>query len=717
MPRFLLKFLLKGRPNKGRPDVESPRARLTFGSRPTADLYVNDRMLSREAAVFTFDGSRLTVDLKEPLAGVFVDGRPVDGHAQIPSGSTVQAGHTLITAEVDPSTETCTLTVAEGYLPAVVDEIVKKAKPEVPFALVDSGTQEERWGKTPHMRRFNVVAFWGGLACLASFFALKNTEAMTRGELASTHMIGNADHGERSMASCEDCHAPFDSHYGKSCGKCHEGMSAAGSDDPSQPYLKHPYQLADEISCARCHSDHRGADAGLVPKVSGPESGFCTECHAAKKPGVDFQPADLRAKLKDAPGEPTPRQLLVDGFSHADHRVRPDKPRTSSVASSAASKGEVPIKCEECHVPVSDAAPRLAEHAEYGAVTYEKCLECHAEWRVEVHGRDEQGKACTVCHAPAADPMQIKADLRDVTLPATELKYVVVPRAHDFSSDQCLECHVLEPMSEGKKTSIAERVFRHDHHLTAVNPALGTELTYSKQCETCHSSVAQSETLAGTPVADLTWTGVNTTGCASCHNEGEIRKVAVPGGATRTVRDIFHRVHTLDAGEAAEGALATRSERNTLARGCVSCHVPVEGADRMGLRQGTGMGGRVLSGEEAINDCLACHSGHENVGQGKCVICHVDRTAGGPNWTGPNKSAFVFRFNEAGIFNREKGTTKTEPVIARFDHGSIGHEDSACDVCHPADSIDPKARVLDVAYPRFDDPSCVECHVQTRYHR
>ena len=171
----------------------------------------------------------------------------------------------------------------------------------------------------------------------------------------------------------------------------------------------------------------------------------------------------------------------------------------------------------------------------------------------------------------------------------------------------------------------------------------------------------------------------------------------------------------LDCGE---GIVLVDIEHSLLSRGCLSCHVPVAGTKRMEFRDSVAWwDGSKLSGKDGVLDCRACHKGHENVGQGKCVICHADRTGGGPNFVGKDRKTFVFRMNEAGIFNREKATMKREPVIERFDHLSRGHREHDCGECHDPTKTDQSERVLTVPWPRFDDPSCVECHVQERYHR
>jgi hypothetical protein len=226
-----------------------------------------------------------------------------------------------------------------------------------------------------------------------------------------------------------------------------------------------------------------------------------------------------------------------------------------------------------------------------------------------------------------------------------------------------------------------------------VTPPDGGALAFSQDCLACHKAVAGSDTLNGTPLVD-------TSSCAKCHVDSEPTPVPVKKGATREVVDMVHRVHTVDAASLSRSALRYAS-RDSLARGCLSCHEPAAGEAPMTFREGA-------------KDCKACHGGHENLGEGKCVLCHVDRT---PGRNRVLAGKLEFRFNEAGIFDRAKATKKTTAAMPRFDHASPGHQGKDCAECHRAENVDGATRVLDVAWPAFDEDACVKCHVLERFHR
>ena len=689
MARYVLDFKLKGRPNRNRPTETIPRRRVIMGSRPLADIYVNDRMVAQEAIAFDFDGHRLTLDVLSELAGVFIDGRPVQGQGPVPDGAVVQLGHCLVEVTIDRAEATCSLTTHEGHLPAFVDTVVKRAKPDKPFALIGSGPQEHKWGQNPFLRKANWAAAAVGALILVAFPFVHNTEAMTRGDLANPHQ---ASHSPDSPQECAACHAPFSSDYGAKCGKCHEGLYAENAAE----YAFHPFEAVGDVACSVCHMDHRGADASLVPSSSSEiddATGWprmCSECHDKA-----LEPGTRGNRVRDRAGDAVSRWLEVDGFSHKDHRVAEGRAAVASVPL-APEAGQVPIDCAKCHVADTTDGARASsvESSDFALVKYETCLECHADWSVPVHGRDENGAACYACHAQAASPDAITADLSKVTLTAAGSVWKVPPRAHDMNKDDCLSCHVLPRGKAVASRDMVEMVFRHDHHLPTTAVAAGTGLTYSEQCLPCHESLAASDTLDGTVLVD-------TSGCVECHTDGEPVPVTMAGERSRVANDMFHRVHTIDPSTLAQGAVKTFAQRSTLANSCVACHVPVEGEGRMGFREGT-------------QDCRACHERHANTGQGRCVLCHVDRGFEG-NQRPDGRLDFVYQ--EAGIYNPEKAVTKSTTTIPKFDHFSPGHENHECAECHDAAVVDGAQRVLDVPWPAVDDASCVKCHAIARYHR
>ncbi len=686
MPRFVLKFKMRGRPNRDRPDRTLEREEVVLGSRPLADVYVPDRLVPQEALALRFDGTHLSVDVRGRLAGAFVDGHPLEGHGQLKHGATVQIGHALVECAIDAAKGECTLTTNEQYLQAVVDGIVTKTKPAKPFALVDSGPQEQRWGKSAVLTRANWAAASVGVAILAAFWFGKDTDAMSRGELFHAHKIG-APGGPKD---CAACHAPLASTYDGKCVACHKGFDAQAT---------HPYGKAGSLGCNECHAEHVGADADIVPSMKTSASGWpttCLRCHAGQPyPAADVPAAVVdaaRPHIADARGAPFARQLLVDGFSHRDHRVA--KAGLSSAPGRPPKKGEAPLACGECHKLLAPGAKNDAiPTAEFAGVKYEKCLECHADWRVAVHGRDEDGAACYACHAKAESPSKITSQLKSVELPATESKWVLKPRGHDFQKDECLRCHVLSKSQANHADKQTIATFRHDHHLRTVAPPAGGEFALSQDCRPCHDAVAGSSSLAGAAL-------VNTTGCGKCHVDSVPTQVPVKEGAVRRVVDMVHKIHVADAANLPRRALLS-APKDTLARGCLSCHKPVAGAAPMTFETGA-------------TDCKACHTAHENVGEGRCAVCHVDRT--------PGKNREVdgrveYRFNEPGIFEKSKATTKTTAAMALFDHRSRGHAGRECAECHRAENVDQATRVLDVTWPAFDEDACVKCHVRERFHR
>jgi predicted CXXCH cytochrome family protein len=178
-----------------------------------------------------------------------------------------------------------------------------------------------------------------------------------------------------------------------------------------------------------------------------------------------------------------------------------------------------------------------------------------------------------------------------------------------------------------------------------------------------------------------------------------------------------HGVHRQTFSRAAQGVTEGFVDRGSLNEGCLSCHDPVAGEARMGLREGT-------------RDCRSCHDRHRNVGEGKCARCHMDPQYEG-NWVvlqtreGEVREMHP-RFLERGIFDRKLATLRPVASVDRFEHRSPGHAGEDCLLCHDPKAIDAAVRIggkdapaepPSVPLPRVEDLSCAECHGRTRYHR
>lgn len=706
-PHFAVQFRLRGRPNKDRPAETIARPRIVVGSRPLADVFVPDRLIPQEAFELAFDGRRLDLTVGGALSGVFVNGALVGGTGPVADGAAIQCGTCRIDVAIDEEEAACRLTVSERYLAETVAAAAKKAGKE--FALEESGPQEQRWGRSAVLRTWNWVAAFAGIALCASLAPLADTEAMNRGALFRGHAPGS----EFGPKDCAGCHAPWSSDYGPLCAKCHEEYDATSH---------HPYGRAADFSCNECHPEHRGADASLLPPMDAGASGWartCERCHAGEDRGAKVAAASadpsVAAKARDRQRDPVVRALHVDGFSHADHRVA-KAARPSSAGGPRAPDGTVPVPCAKCHERrASKDVPGASDTADFGLVPYEKCLECHATWRVDVHGRDDGGSLCFRCHERTDDQALVAKPVRTAIVPAAGGKWSVVPRRHDFAKDDCRRCHV-EEKAAAQRTAPVELAFRHDHHLRTVSPETGRELDLAAACVPCHGEVAASASLAALgaslPVANLSR-------CTDCHTEGAPVRVARAAPAERRIVDMFHSAHTVEpgAGGAPGTVLGGLSSRDTLARGCLSCHVPGEGAAPMTLRDG-------------VADCTACHAAHEHVGGGRCAFCHLDRNAAANSLSakdprdGSPRTRVVYRANEAGIFDRAKAVQKTTSPVRWFDHFSPGHAPLAadptcagCSDCHAAGDVDAAVRVLDVRWPGATDAACVRCHVAERFHR
>jgi hypothetical protein len=662
-------------------DLDVPR--VVLGSRPLADISVKDRLVGGEAVAFSWDGAVLRIQVLDALAGVFVDGIPFTGALEVPPGAAVRVGFVRVDWAPDPKSGACTLTVTEGELEKWVEDRAKKADAKnPPYRLTDSGPQEHRWGRSPVLRRLTWGAALAGFGVAAAFPLALDTEIANRGALSPVHLPGAS---EGAPKDCAACHAPGTPPYSKGCAQCHADFVREDL---------HPFGMTGAASCEACHAEHTGG-AGAVPilEASGPgeQPAMCARCHDLLSP-VAGKPR------RDRAGDGPPRVLEVDGFSHEDHR----RPKS----------GKPPVACAECHADPAPGKERTPWPGDFARVTYERCLSCHPDLPVPVHGRDEGGKACYACHAPAATPEAITKDLRVVSLPATGSRYRVAPRRHDYAKQDCARCHRREVAAGDARAEAEVRVFRHDHHLPTVDPATGTGLALSEaQCAKCHGTLASADRITAAHLVDLA-------ACAECHDGKAPEPVPPePGAEARRVVDMAHGVHRLTFARAAQGVTEGFVDRGSLNEGCLSCHLPVAGEARMGMK------------EDAAN-CASCHDRHRNLGEGRCARCHMDPQHPG-NWvTLKTRDGEVRelhpRFLERGIFDRSLGTLRPVESVAKFEHRSPGHAGADCAACHDPEAVDAAVRIggkdapaapPSVPLPRFDDPSCADCHARTRYHR
>ncbi len=459
----------------------------------------------------------------------------------------------------------------------------------------------------------------------------------------------------RYESGCRRCHTPFaQGSQDQLCRDCHEEIDA---DVRARTGFHGRDPAAGKAGCSRCHTDHKGRRAEIVPE---PGPGFahdrtdfrlegvharaaCASCHEAGKPERKTPHECVACHKDDDAHEKKLGDVCEDCHDARGWReTRFDHDETRFALEGAHEK----LACGDCH------SDKLYSN------TPRECIGCHRE--DDVHA-GRFGKGCVDCHG-ATEWKKTRFDhdrKTDWPLDGAHEK-VACARCHSGSTgdgsagracvdchragdvhggrngERCADCHTVERWSEARfdhdrKTDFPLRGAHRDAVCTACHKGKVDEKIEDTRCIACHES-------------DDVHRGEQGEECARCHDE------AGWGGKVRFDHD-FARfpLAGLHAGVA-----------------CEACHA---------------------SGEfrEAPVDCRACHE-QEDMHKGAlgedCATCH-----------NPNGWAFW-----------------------RFDHDRQtdypldgAHEERACGDCHRT----PVSRSADIALP----VQCVECHAEDDPHQ
>ena len=256
----------------------------------------------------------------------------------------------------------------------------------------------------------------GGLALLNIWQG--DSTWMSGGPLSSVHAAPDRN--------CQDCHTPFSGVEETKCRACHE-KSPPGSKDFS--FQAHTQQFANdpeptmspravEMSCAKCHPEHRGRQVSPLLALDDP----CLECHQLRSFETDHPPFAVLGGSRES-----------SLFQHALHLSEIYGDTDSETVASACydchilqadRKGFalVPFAelCEICHTPeevsVPDEALPFYEKVEFSHRPHligPGCLDCHQESVEEgfgepvippiekcrtCHNRERSTEQCGLCH-------------------------------------------------------------------------------------------------------------------------------------------------------------------------------------------------------------------------------------------------------------------------------------------------------------------------------
>jgi predicted CXXCH cytochrome family protein len=502
--------------------------------------------------------------------------------------------------------------------------------------------------------------------------------------------------------ACTACHAPHGSSVANDllkpdptlCLGCHQVIAKAWQDGK-------PHQAAVD-GCANCHVGHASAGPGLLKNAVG---ALCLGCHP-------MSPDELAAKHKGIrPG--------------ADSCHRCHNPHGGAEAKLLYSKTHPPFakgQCQTCH-PAGSASPKPV------GVSDSLCFGCHdrKSFQGRVVHQPVQEKPCSVCH-------NLHAAAHDHLLPLPAGK--LCGRCHDASKQEqrfmhqpytdgrCLNCHAAHASEAANLLPVDLASACFSCHQEQVKSYGFPHSPFKKgQCGACHLAHG-SDTLQLLKAEDerlcLPCHSVDSVrgshpftvkikGCLTCHDPHG-------GDAKSMLRKVLHAPYKQGCDRCHHGEEVVTTKvclschpqvkkdyllihshltDNAAGNGCVSCHSPHAGNDRM-----------LLAGTQA-RVCLRCHQDTADRHRGKasrhqkmneCLSCHTAHGGDAPAMLkGDGNTVCSGCHKSQGAFSHPVGTKTIDPRNGQM---------MTCVSCH-----DPKG--TDFPYQLRlggEKELCVQCH-------
>ncbi|MBL8752952.1 MAG: FHA domain-containing protein [Planctomycetes bacterium] len=725
----------------------STTADVVFGCRTGCTVVLDDPIAAGRHCAFAHDGAFRVRDLGS-VTGTWLDGKKVEGTAEVKDGAAIVFGASRVLAKVEDRDGTPTLVLNLQRNGFWWRKSGKKVFDNDPDALVRS---EVAFGRFPLLTLGNRLAMVVGAVLLvaATFVAAVMEPLADAGPLVPTHAFVTGDakidathanlvrcRGLADAQGCNVCHVTGEGTPERKCLQCHADFAEPQS-------FRHPYvgdgklgsssgMQAGQEFCVLCHRDHVGND--WLKPASDTLVGKCDACHSDGKAQLDRD-----ALLAKAPPQPLPtrqRAFAAWRFPHDQHvqkgidcavchqldpdvvankqAGRPDDPARQDFA-------EAPYEtCAACHVPGAPAAGLTAEQQT-------KWRAKDHQWNVAWHGTDGDGAGCRKCHTQSERggrtvfgpefPMVARATATPEQHAAERARYASPQRLHtaEFQAHAngkaCTTCHL-----DGKVAAAepSPRTFWHALHVTdgALQPKAGDGGKVSTDakagCLSCHGEVRGQKALTDATQAAYHWpaTADAQAACKDCHREREGEPLALTARSTTIAAErrgtaiaFPHDVHVTSKAFGSSGSLAD---------GCFACHEfqkPANGGEHTFVP-------RVKAG--AAN-CTQCHQGHADVGGGECRQCHPV--------VADQASSFQIAANVppgTSVFGKPAPDVgkRAWPGKNGFSHQSRGHvgPEITCATCHDPKALAAAKDLATVPVPDDATPACRECHLKKQFH-
>jgi hypothetical protein len=553
---------------------------------------------------------------------------------------------------------------------------------------------------------FTISAF---LLCLLAVFSRTTQAQISPGPLARPHQfLDGAIH-------CTECHKLG----GKSEFKCISCHTDIGTRIAEKRGLHASYHIPPGSSqeCVRCHSDHNGVDFTLIKwdpnKFDHKETGYvlegkhagltCNKCHIPDHIAPTERPLIKKKDLSKSflgiaqacvtchkdfhEGRLGQKCLQCHNFvDWKEAGTKFDHSKTRYPLTGLHQQ----VKCEKCHTPGADGAPR------YHGLPFGKCNDCHADPHKGSFGE----KACQTCHNTAGWKKFSATGLSN-TFDHSKTKY---PLLGKHATVECVACHLKGDFK--KDLSFAKCT---DCHRDEQHNGQFAKRPEGIECSSCHNvqgfkpSLFDVKSHAKTDFPLIE--GHARVKCDGCH---------IPKGKATIFKIANFKQCTDCHKDQHNNQFAAQPYDNR----CDQCH------NLKGYRPSTFTLARhkntrfELTGGHIATPCAECHKLADkdqtkssipyHFNDLSCTTCHQD----------PHKGQFKERMVKVGANGKPAGCeachiTKAWHELERFNHDETpfplqgSHRAVACIDCHKPPNLETKLVNADF---KQAPTKCEECH-------
>ena len=588
----------------------------------------------------------------------------------------------------------------------------RRGREPLPKLRIDHQQYSSTEGPRPAERPGRIVTVsgkWAFLWFVLLLLAGSAAAQISPGPLAGQHQFLDG------TIHCTECHKLGGSQPEFKCIGCHSDI---GTRVAEKRGLHGSYHIPAGSSqeCVRCHSDHNGANFTLIKwdpnKFDHKETGYllegkhsgltCNKCHlperipAAERPNIKKK--DLSKTFLGIPqaciachkdfheGRLGQKCLQCHNFvDWKDTAGKFDHSKTRYPLTGLHQQ----VKCEKCHTPAADGAPR------YRGLPFGKCDDCHAD----PHKGSFAGKTCQSCHNTSGWKKVSNTGLSN-NFDHSKTKY---PLLGKHATVECVACHVKGDFKKELPFAKCIDCHKDDHNGQFAKRPEGIE------CSTCHNvqgwkpSLFDVKTHAKTdyPLID----GHAKVQCGGCH---------IPKGKATIFKIVKFKSCTDCHKDEHNNQFAGQPYENR----CDQCH-NLKGyrpsTFTLALHKKTKF---ELTGGHIATPCGECHKLADK-DQPKsqipyhfkdlsCTACHQD----------PHKGQFQERQVKVGANGKPAGceachTTKSWRELDRFNHDETtfplqgSHRAVACIDCHKPPNLETKLVNADF---KQAPTKCEDCH-------